>query len=80
MRDHRALAHDRDVVGDVHDFTQFVRDDQDGDALAFQVAQHVKQLIGFLRCEYAGWLVQNQDVGLTVQGFENLDALLHADG
>ena len=80
MGDHGTLAHDGYVIRDFHDLAQFVRDDQNGDTLTFQVAQDVKQLVGFLRREYAGRLVQNEDVRLTVQGFEDFDTLLYAYG
>jgi hypothetical protein len=78
-RDHRALAHDRDVVGRVQDLAQLVRDEHDGLALALERAEDLEQAIGLLRREHRGRLVEDQDLGAAMQRLEDLDALLQAD-
>ena len=47
-------------------------------SLAAQHAQNAKQLLGFLRGEHGGWLVQNQNTRAAVQRFQNLQPLLVA--
>ena len=37
-------------------------------------------MVGLLRRQHAGGLVQDQDAGAAEQGLEDLDPLLHADG
>ncbi len=46
--DHRALAHDRDFVGDGHDLTQLVRDEDDGFAFFAQFAEDAEEMIGLV--------------------------------
>ena len=80
MRDHLALAHHRDVVGDRHDLAQLVGDQNHGAALVAQVAQDPEQVVRLLRGQHAGRLVEDQDAGAAEQRFEDLDALLDAHG
>ena len=46
--------------------------------LRLEVAQDAEQMVGLLRRQHAGGLVQDQDVGAAEQGLEDLDPLLHA--
>ena len=79
-RHHLAAAHDRDAVGDGHDLAQLVGDEDDGLALVAQRAEDAEQVIGLVRRQHAGGLVEDQDVGAAVERLEDLDALLQADG
>ena len=79
VRHHRALAHDRDVVGHRHDLAQLVGDQHDRAALVAQVAQDAEQMVGLLRRQHAGRLVQDQHLGAAEQRLEDLDPLLEAD-
>ena len=45
---------------------------------ALQVAQDAEEMVGLLRREHAGRLVEDQDVGAAEQRLEDLDPLLHA--
>jgi len=38
-----AIAQDRDTVAQLHDFFEFVRHEQDGNALIAQLAKHAKE-------------------------------------
>ena len=77
---HRTLAHHRDVVGNRHDLAQLVGDQDDGTALCLEVAQDAEQMVGLLRGQHAGRLVEDQDPGAAKQRLQDLDALLDADG
>ena len=80
MRHHGPGAHDADLVGHRHDLAQLVGDQDDGAALRLEVAQDAEQMVGLLRRQHAGGLVQDQDVRAAEQGLEDLDPLLHAHG
>ncbi len=79
-RDHRALAHDRDVVGDGHDLAQLVGDQHHRLPLLLELAEDAEQVVGFGRGEHAGRLVEDQDLGAAVERLQDFDALLEADG
>ena len=55
------LAHHRDVVGHRHDLAQLVGDQDDRLALVAQRAQDAEQVVGLLRGQHAGRLVEDQD-------------------
>ena len=78
-RHHLAVAHDVDRVGDRHDLAQLVRDQDDGHAARAQGAQDAEQLIGLLRRQHRGRLVEDQDARAAIQRLQDLDALLLAD-
>ena len=80
VRHHRPGAHDADLVGHRHDLAQLVGDQDDGAPLRLEVAQDAEQMVGLLRRQHAGGLVQDQDAGAAEQGLEDLDPLLHAHG
>ena len=53
--DHRALAHDRHLVGDRHDLAQLVGDEDDGLALVAQRAEDAEQVVGLGRASARRW-------------------------
>ena len=55
-------------------------DEDDGLSLCLEPADNLHQLIDFLWREDGGGLVKDDDVGIAVEGFENLHPLLHAHG
>ncbi len=55
-------------------------DENNGFALLCQRAHDDEQLVGLLRGQNGGGLVENQDVGLAVQQLDDFHALLHAHG
>jgi hypothetical protein len=79
LADGLAAAHDGHVVGDVEHLAQLVRDQDDGRALRLERAQHAEQLLGLLRREHGGRLVEDQDLRAVVERLEDLDPLLLAD-
>ncbi len=50
-------------------------DVEDGAALGLQAIQHDEQLIGFLRGQNRGWLVEDQEFGILHQRPDDFDAL-----
>ena len=38
------------------------------------------QLVGFLRCQNRGWLIENQNLGIADKCLDDLNALLNAHG
>jgi hypothetical protein len=76
-----ATAQHRDVVGIGGDLAELVRDEQDGAAAGAREVAHVAQhLVGLLRCQHRGGLVQDQQARLQVQLLEQLQLLLLAGG
>ena len=75
-----AAAQHCDTVGDVHDFLKLVGDEQYAFALAGEAAHDLHELLYFLRGQHGGGLVENEYLVVAVEHFQNLDALLHADG
>ena len=78
VRHHGPGAHHADLVGHRHDLAQLVGDQDDGPPLRLEVAQDAEQMVGLLRRQHAGGLVQDQDVRAAEQRLEDLDPLLHA--
>ena len=78
MGHHRALTHDRDPIRHRHDLPQLVGDQDDRLALGREPAQDAEQVVGLLRGERAGGLVQDQDPGPPVQRLQDLHPLLQA--
>ena len=58
---------------------QLVADEDDRHALPGERAQDPEELQRLLRREHCSRLVQDQDVGAPVEGFQDLDPLLLAD-
>ena len=54
-------------------------DEDDRFTLRAQAAKDAEQLIGLCRGQHTCRLVQDQDVGLTVERFEDFHPLLHAN-
>ena len=50
----------RDAVGDLADLTELVGDEDDRGAGVLQLTHGVHQLVGLLRCEHGGGLVEHQ--------------------
>ena len=59
---------------------ELVGDDDDGLAVCLHGPQHVKELVGLLRSEDGGGLVQNQNLRPAVEDLHNLHRLLLGDG
>ncbi len=79
--DHLAVADHRDGVGDVQDLVELVRDKHHAVARRRVLAlEKVKEFVGLAGGEHRRRLVENQDACAPVEGFENLDFLLHPDG
>jgi hypothetical protein len=57
-----------------------VADEDDGRALALERPDDLEELGGFLRRQHRGRLVQDEDVRVPVEGLQDLDPLLLADG
>ena len=73
-----AIAQHRDGVGHVGDFIELVRNQDAGDALAFELQQQLQQgvAVGFVQAGRG--LVQDQQLDLARQGLGNFDQLLLA--
>ena len=67
----------RSVIG--HDFAQLVRDEDDGFALVAQADKHLEKLVGLLRREHGGRLVEDQDLRAAIERLQDFHALLQAD-
>ena len=74
-----ALAQNRAAVRHGHDLVQLVGNKQDALALSLKTAHDLHQFVDFLRSQYSGGFVKNQNFIVTVQHFQDLNALLHAN-
>ena len=80
LADDLAAPDDRDPVGDLEDLVELVADEDDAVALGREAAQDLEDLLGLLRCQDGGRLVEDEDLGVAVERLEDLDPLLPADG
>ena len=78
-RDRGTAPDDRDGVGDRQHLVELVRDEDDGQPLAGELAQVAEQLVDLLRYQHGGGLVEDEDAGAAVQHLEDLDPLAVAD-
>ena len=56
---------------------QLVCDKDDAHPTRSEIAHHLEQFLHFLGCEHGSRLIQNEDIGVTIQCLDNFDALLH---
>ena len=75
-----ALAQDRDAVRDLHDLVELMGDEEDALALGREVLHDLHELFDLLRGQDRRRLVEDEDLVVAVEHFEDLGALLHADG
>jgi hypothetical protein len=73
--DGRAAPDHGDLVGDLEHLVELVRDEDDGHALALELAQVVEELVDLLGHEHGGRLVEDEDAGAPVEHLEDLDPL-----
>ena len=78
--DDTAAADDGDGVGDLADLAQLVGDEDDGGARGLELAHDGDELVGLLRGEHGGGLVEDEDLGVSGQGLDDLHALLDTHG
>src|SRR5207245_2491600 len=69
-----------DLVSHGHDLAQLVGDENHGGPLPDQPANNVEESLGLLWCQGGGRLVQDQDARATIEGLDDLDPLLQANG
>ncbi len=78
LADDLAEADDGDAVGDLADLAELVGDEDDRLPGLAELAHDVHQLVGLLRGEHRGGLVEDEEPGVAGQGLDDLHALLHA--
>ena len=74
------MSHDGDAVGDIDDFVELVRDQDNRAAAIAQTAEDPPKLLHLGRREDRGRLIENQEARATKECLENLDALRFAHG
>ena len=74
--DLKPVTHDRDLVTDLEDLSEPVRDEQDGHAAARQLADRREQLGNLVVSQRTGRLVQDEDLRLQRDGPGDLNHLL----
>ena len=77
--DGRAVADDGDLVGDLRDLVELVRDEDRGHALRLEFEQQVQQRRAVGLVEARGRLVENQQLDVLGERLGDLDQLLLAD-
>ncbi len=77
-RDDPTLPHDGDTIGGVEHFPKLVCDEDDGSAARGQRSHRPEQFTRFLRREHRRRFVQDENLGLSEQCLEDLDALSEA--
>jgi hypothetical protein len=75
-----AQADDGDAGGDLAHLAQLVGDEDDGGSGVAQLTHDDHELVGLLRRQHGGGLVEHEHLRVAGQGLDDLDALLHADG
>ena len=77
--DDLASPDDGDPVGDLEDLVELVADEDDRVALGGEAPEDLEDLLGLLRRQDGGRLVEDEDPRLPVERLEDLDPLLPAD-
>ena len=54
-------------------------DENDGGAVGPELSQVLEQLFDLLRNEHRGWLIEDKDLGPSIEHLDDLDPLLLAD-
>ena len=75
---HPSEAQHRDAVGEPHDLAQLVGDEDDRLAGVGEGPHHLLELGDLGGGEHGGGLVEDEAIGVAVEGLEDLGALLHA--
>ena len=78
--DDAPAADDGDAVGDLEDLVELVADEDHARALGPKTAQHLEDLARLLGRQHRGRLIQHEDPRVAVDGLQDLDTLLLADG
>ena len=71
-----ALPQNGHPVGQLQYLLQLVGNDDNGLAVSTHGPKYIKELFGFLRCQYGSWFVKNEDIGTPVEYLDDLDRLL----
>ena len=79
LADDLAEPDDGDAVRDLAHLAQLVGDEHDGGAGCLELAHDLHQLVGLLRGEHRGRLVEDEHLRVAGQRLDDLDPLLHAD-
>ena len=75
-----ALAQHGAAVGHRHDLRELMGDKQDALPLGGEIFHDLHELVDLLGGEHCRRLVENQDLIVAVEHFQDLGALLHTDG
>ena len=78
--DDLAEPDDGDAVGDLAHLAQLVGDEHDRGARLLELAHDAHELVGLLRGQHRGRLVEDEHACVARQSLDDLDPLLHADG
>ena len=79
LGDDLAVADHGDAVCDLAHLAQLVRDEHDRGAIVAELPHDLHKVVGLLRREDGGRLVKDEDLCVTREGLDDLDALLHAN-
>ncbi len=74
------LAQDGDTVRDLHHLFEFVGDEDYDFAALLQPAEDSEEVFDLVWRQDGGGFVEDDDLGVAAEGFEDFDALLRADG
>ena len=77
---HLAAPDDGDGVRDGLHLTELVGNEDDGGAVALELAHDVQQLIGILRSQHGRGLIEDEHLGVADECLDDFHALLHAHG
>ncbi len=77
---HTTAAQDGDTVGHGQYFLQLMSDEDDRHAAIGQFAHDAEQFIGLLRRQHGRRLIEDENVGVAIEGLNDLHPLLEADG
>jgi hypothetical protein len=76
VADHAPVAQHGHAVGQLQNFVQLVRDEDQPVAVGGHLAQNDKEIGHFLRCEHGRRLVEHEQRRAAVERLDDLDALL----
>src|SRR5204863_8943323 len=73
------IAQHNDLVAEFQHLRQLMTDEYDALSLRSQAAEDFQQVRNFRWCEVGRWLIEDQQLSLSQNGFENFDALPAAE-
>ena len=72
-------THHRNAICNRHNLVEFMRDEDDGEAICSQDLEVLKEFIHFLRNQNCSWFIENKNLCAAKENLCDLNALTHTN-